>query len=35
MRLSRNVYGAPVGFVTYAVATLASMGGFLFGWYAC
>ena len=27
-----EVYGAPVGIVTYLVAILASMGGFLFGW---
>lgn len=29
---NHKVYGSPVGLVTYAVAMLASMGGFLFGW---
>ncbi|WFD25772.1 hypothetical protein MNAN1_000738 [Malassezia nana] len=27
-----RVYGAPIGTMTYVVAILASMGGFLFGW---
>lgn len=33
MKLRHHVYGAPIGIVTYAVALLASIGGFLFGWY--
>lgn len=33
MNLRHMVYGAPVGFRTYGVALLASIGGFLFGWY--
>jgi len=30
--MPHTVYGAPVGAMTYLVALLASMGGFLFGW---
>ncbi|WFD29107.1 hypothetical protein MSPP1_000112 [Malassezia sp. CBS 17886] len=30
--MHHRVYGAPVGAITYFVALLASMGGFLFGW---
>lgn len=30
--MPHNVYGAPIGAMTYVVALLASMGGFLFGW---
>lgn len=33
MKLRHTVYGSPVGIVTYLVAILASMGGFIFGWY--
>lgn len=33
MNLRHMVYGAPVGLRTYGVALLASIGGFLFGWY--
>ena len=32
MRLNHIVHGAPIGYTTYAIGGLASMGGSLFGW---
>lgn len=32
MKLHHNVYGAPIGYVSYCVGALASVGGLLFGW---
>lgn len=32
MRLNHIVHEAPIGYITYAIGGLASMGGFLFGW---